>query len=100
MASKSEVQNEFYNSSRWRKVRNYVMAKNNYLCQRCQKPATIVHHIEHLNDDNLNDVDIALNENNLMTVCHECHNFIHYSKGLIEDGLMFTEDGDIIQVSF
>ncbi|XJS10463.1 HNH endonuclease [Aerococcaceae bacterium WGS1372] len=97
MASKSEAQNEFYNSSRWRKVRDYVMAKNNYLCERCNRPAKIVHHIEWLNDNNLNDFDIALNEANLMAVCQECHNFIHYSKGLIEDGLMFTPDGDIIQ---
>lgn len=98
MASKSEAQNQFYNSSRWRKVRDVVMAKNNYICERCGKAAKIVHHIEHLNDSNLNDFNISLNEDNLMSVCIECHNFIHYSKGLIVDGLMFTDDGDIVQV--
>lgn len=74
------------------------MQKNDYICERCGKPAKIVHHIEHLNDSNLDDFDITLNENNLMAVCLGCHNFIHYSKGLIVDGLMFTDDGDIVQV--
>lgn len=98
MASKSEAQNKFYNTRQWRRVRTLVMEKNNYICEQCGSPATIVHHIEHLNDSNLNDPYITLDEANLMAVCHECHNFIHYNRGLIEDGLMFTPDGDIIQL--
>ena len=47
---------KFYHSSEWRKVRDAVMIRNNYLCVHCFKDniiksAEIVHHITEIKND-------------------------------------------------
>ena len=93
---RNEIQEKFYRSKEWLATRKYIMEKNNYICQRCKGTAKIVHHIIYLNESNIHDPIITLGEDNLMAVCQECHNQIHYSKGMIEDGLIFTDNGDIV----
>lgn len=68
----------FYKSWAWKKCREVVLIRDDYLCQVCAKhgqltAAKIVHHIVHLKDDPL----LALEEDNLMSVCHPCHETIH-----------------------
>lgn len=96
--SRSKEQNDFYNTSEWRRLRLYILEKNNYICEKCHGLATIVHHIEWITEANLHDPEVTLNESNLMAVCHECHNTIHHNLGTVADGLMFTEDGDLIPI--
>ena len=62
----------FYNSKEWEQTRNYVLKRDRYLC-RCGNPATEVHHIKHLSPENINDVSIALNPENLISLCRDCH---------------------------
>lgn len=52
------------------------------LCEYCGQPITraydcIGHHIEELNERNVNNAAIALNPENIMLVHHRCHNKIH-----------------------
>jgi 5-methylcytosine-specific restriction enzyme A len=73
---------KFYNSTAWRKCREYVLKRDNYLCQRCLKkgiikPADVVHHKEHLRDD----LDKAFDPENLESLCNACHNQEHPEKG-------------------
>lgn len=72
----------FYNSPAWRKAREIVLIRDNFLCQPCLKDgvleqARIVHHIDHLKDS----PDKALDEDNLESVCAACHNKLHPEKG-------------------
>lgn len=73
----------FYSLSLWQKVREDVKIRDHYECQRCNYYKRLrtsirsgdlhVHHICELEKF----PQLALNLNNLITVCHECHNIIH-----------------------
>lgn len=82
---KDTKEQNFYNSKEWIKTRNYILMRDNYLCQLCFKegrikPAEIVHHIEELKDA----WDKRLEINNLISVCKNCHNKIHKSPPLLD----------------
>ena len=52
------------------------------LCQDCLKkgiytPAEEVHHIVELTPSNVSDPNIALNADNLISLCRECHRARH-----------------------
>lgn len=73
----------FYSSSMWRQVRELVKQRDHNECQRCayykrltvsMRPKDLhVHHIAELEKF----PELALNMNNLILVCHQCHNEIH-----------------------
>lgn len=69
---------KFYHSSAWKKVREAVLIRDNYLCQHCLKDniiksAEIVHHIVEVKDDWLQRFDM----NNCEGICKQCHNSLH-----------------------
>ncbi|NBI31241.1 HNH endonuclease [Chengkuizengella marina] len=73
---------KFYDSQTWKSCRKLVLIRDNYLCQLCIKQnkltlADIVHHIEHLEDN----PNLALDIDNLLSVCSSCHNKEHPEKG-------------------
>ena len=92
----------FYKSKAWRKTRESYLSSINYLCQRCLEqgrhtPVSDVHHIIHLNESNINDPDIALNHENLIGLCKECHNTVHGNGSAVRDDLEFDEQGNLIE---
>ncbi|WP_416729210.1 HNH endonuclease [Fictibacillus sp. JL2B1089] len=71
----------FYKSKAWKKCRKLVLIRDNHLCQNCFKKgkltaADMVHHIEELKDK----PELALNEDNLISLCNTCHNKEHPDK--------------------
>ena len=69
---------KFYKSSAWEKKRLEILERDNYECQVCKEeggfaPATTVHHLKHLEDR----LDLALDDDNLVSVCAACHNREH-----------------------
>lgn len=73
---------KFYKSTDWRRCRDAALLRDNYLCQDCLKDGKIstaydVHHIKEINLFNVYNPDISLNLNNLVCLCHECHNKRH-----------------------
>ena len=69
---------KFYKSSVWEKKRLEILERDNYECQVCKEgggfaPATTVHHLKHLEDR----PDLALDNDNLVSVCAACHNREH-----------------------
>ena len=68
-----EFSKSFYNSKEWRKCRDYILKRDNYLCTKCGNPAEEVHHKERLSPNNIMDPNITLNENNLISLCKDCH---------------------------
>lgn len=72
------IYHKFYNSKSWRTLANIVMQHHNGLCLMCWdynsiRDANVVHHIEELKDA----WDERLKEDNLVPLCHACHNNIH-----------------------
>ena len=93
----------FYKSKEWKQVREYVMMRDNYLCRHCGAPATEVHHIKHLEPDNIMDPSITLNPDNLVSLCRDCHFEEHRGEHGLgrqreeEYGFQFDENGMLIK---
>lgn len=73
---------EFYASLKWKKKRQAILRRDNYLCKECKKYGRIteakeVHHIVHLEDA----PELALCNDNLISLCKRCHNKRHPEKG-------------------
>ena len=86
---------KFYDRKAWQVARENALRRDNYLCVLCYKqdkikPADIVHHIEHLSPQNMDDPAITYNLDNLMSLCNEHHNWIH--KGEHGKGRMNLEE--------
>ena len=93
-----EYAKQFYHSSRWKKARAIVMQRHFGLCQLCARPAKIVHHRRPITPENIEDDDITLNEDNLMCLCHDCHQRVHSSNGVTRDGLFFDSAGQLVKL--
>jgi len=68
----------FYKTGVWVRKRTEILERDNHECQRCKdaggySKGNVVHHIKHLEDR----PDLALDDDNLMTVCEACHNREH-----------------------
>lgn len=73
-----EFSKEFYNSTSWKKCRAAYIKSVGGLCENClkkgiYKTGEIVHHIEHITEDNISNPSITLNWSNLKYVCRDCH---------------------------
>ena len=95
-----------YNSKAWHRVREAALVRDRGMCQYkgCHRPAEEVHHIIELTPTNVNDPMIALNLDNLMCVCRDCHFKIHREKILeryrrkarkriLKGGFYFDDEG-------
>jgi len=69
------------------------------MCERCFSmgeltPATLVHHLEHLTPENIDDPDVALSYGNLQRLCVDCHAAVH--AGQSAPRVTFDETGNVI----
>lgn len=105
-----EFSKAFYNSVEWQRVRSYCLLRDHHECQLCGAPAEEVHHIVHLKPSNIYDAKIALNPDNLISLCKDCHfaqhtqdkaagNKARTQKDCCGEGLMFDEDGMLIEIN-
>lgn len=69
---------KLYGSKLWNEILVTVFQRDGYLCQRCHKPNSNIHahHIKAWADYPNNRLDL----DNLITVCKECHRWIHSKK--------------------
>src|SRR5690606_41899955 len=72
----------FYKSAAWERLRRVVLARDNYLCQRCLEhqritPATTVDHIVPLSVAWERRLDMS----NLRSLCGPCHNAVRAEQG-------------------
>lgn len=73
-----EESNKFYKTYKWVKKRKEALLRDNNECQECKKngryhKAECVHHIKELKKY----PELALDINNLTSLCNRCHNLIH-----------------------
>lgn len=83
----SEATKAFYKTKAWKKCREaYIAERVNIdggLCEICGRRAGyIVHHINEVTPKNMSDPMVTLNSDNLIWVCHECHNDLHLHGGV------------------
>ena len=88
---------EFYQSKAWKDTRRYVFDRDLRLCQRCGKPGEIVHHKIYLTPQNINDPSVALNVDNLETLCRDCHAQEPEGELPTDKALGLDENGDLIE---
>jgi 5-methylcytosine-specific restriction endonuclease McrA len=91
-----EFAKDFYNSTAWRRVRAYVFLRDSYLCVKCSNLGEVVHHIVPLTPGNINDETITLDENNLETLCRDCHAAVHSTSPPAAAHLTFDKSGNLI----
>lgn len=108
----SGIRRDFYQSKAWKTSRKTIWLKQNCLCAICNKPVYvdgisdyipkeyrrigIVHHKEELDNINVLDDNIALNENNLIGVCKECHEKLHHIDVATRKDYQFDENGNLL----
>lgn len=73
---------KFYKSKMWERCRVAALSRDRYLCQDCLKKGRItqaeeVHHIRPLTPDTVDNPEITLNLDNLVSLCHQCHTDRH-----------------------
>jgi 5-methylcytosine-specific restriction enzyme A len=71
-----------YRTKAWQLIRQAALARDCYQCQRCKDKriltrADTVHHVVPLSVDE----SLALDLDNLSSVCRDCHAAIHADKG-------------------
>ncbi|MTP79706.1 HNH endonuclease [Turicibacter sanguinis] len=76
----------FYRSDKWIKFRLAYIGEHNPICGDCQKfiiesKELHLHHIEELTLENVNDANVSLNPDNIVILCHDCHNKRHQRFG-------------------
>lgn len=93
---RNPAQVAFYKSSRWRRARAAYLDSVRHVCERCGRPATIVHHRRHITPENVGDPATTLDPSNLEALCQDCHNAEHFGKGCTAPGLTFDGDGNLV----
>lgn len=89
----------FYDSRAWQKCRASFIAERTAvdggMCEVCHsEPGYIVHHKIWLTPDNISNPDVTLNHDNLMYVCHTCHNKIEQESE--PERYTFDETGQLV----
>lgn len=88
----------FYTSKAWRDTQRAYMLSKNYVCERCGRPAGIVHHKTYITPGNIHDPEITLNFDNLEALCPTCHQNEHFKQGgICAEGLKFDKEGNLIK---
>ena len=75
------------------------MASRCYVCERCGRPARIVHHKNYITPQNIHDPYVTLDWANLEALCIDCHNAEHMSGGVCAPGLRFNSAGELVQTA-
>ena len=91
--------NRFYHSKKWKEIRAFVLIRDFYMCQICKTPnCNTVHHIKELTPANINDSNVSVNPDNLITVCNRCHNLIHdrYKNNQDTQRYVFDTEGNVL----
>ena len=91
-AIKSGREDIFYNSRTWRKKRKQILERDNRECQMCKKEGKVskadtVHHIKKLKDY----PELGMTDENLISVCFNCHNILHERFGEQEPRINIPE---------
>lgn len=89
----------FYKSQMWKDTRAYALKRDHYRCRDCGALAEEVHHETWLTKDNINDPNVSVNVDNLVSLCYKCHKNRHERKEktiCAVSSYRFAADGSIL----
>lgn len=77
-----DFERKFYGRISWKNCRAFVWSRDRGLCVDCLKAgrytaAEEVHHIVELTPENVDQPEISLNPDNLVSLCRRCHRARH-----------------------
>lgn len=77
-----EQRTAFYNSTKWRVLRNHILERDNHECQWCKANGLVVTDMNTvLEVDHIKELEyypeLRFDEDNLRTLCKDCHNKRH-----------------------
>ncbi|EMF0043924.1 HNH endonuclease [Enterococcus hirae] len=80
--STKQARARFYGSTEWRKLRSQCLERDHYECQWCKAEGRLTtQHDSILEVDHIKELEyhpnLALDINNLRTLCKDCHNKRH-----------------------
>lgn len=88
---------KFYHSKIWKDTRKQILRRDQYTCQQCWGRAEEVHHKIELTPENIDDVNVTLNPDNLVSLCHDCHTKITKGyTGDVREGFIFDDEGNVV----
>lgn len=72
-----------YNDPKWKRKRRKILRRDGYRCRECRRygrnrEATEVHHVKHVDEW----PELAYKDENLVSLCHACHNKMHPEKAI------------------
>ncbi len=82
----------FYHTTEWKRKRKDILKRDHNECTRCRQfgeytKAITVHHIKHLKDV----PELALTDENLTSLCKDCHDAMHPKKNKMKTGYQNEE---------
>ena len=89
----------FYKSQIWKDARAHALKRDHYRCRDCGALAEEVHHEIWLTKENINDPNVSVNVDNLVSLCYKCHKNRHERKEktmCAVSGYRFAPDGSIL----
>lgn len=95
-----EYAKTFYKSKAWQHCRDAYARSKGGLCEMClamgmYRAGRVVHHITHLNPENIGNPDITLGWDNLMLLCADHHAQVHRHN---ERRYIVREGGGIVAI--
>lgn len=87
----------FYASKAWRDTRKQILRRDLFTCADCFGRANEVHHKVELTPENINDTNISLNPDNLISLCHDCHTKITKGCADVTDVYVFDRNGQVVR---
>ena len=88
---------KFYHSTKWRKLRKFIVESRRGICEKCGKPGAEVHHKIPISIYNVNDISISLNPDNLELLCKACHDKERTKHFDVRSDVAFDENGNMIK---
>lgn len=82
-----------YHTGEWKHKRDEILRRDHFACQICKAKgrytrADTVHHVKHLRDV----PELALTNENLMSLCSACHEEIHKTENRTERGFYSNQE--------
>ncbi|WP_370852269.1 HNH endonuclease signature motif containing protein [Megasphaera elsdenii] len=89
----------FYWSTAWLSFSAMIRQQRFHVCELCGAPnSSEVHHLVHINKDNINDPATTLNADNVMLLCRSCHHAVHERGKYKARRTTFDASGNIVGV--
>ena len=67
----------FYRTAAWQTARGIALRRDLFTCQMCGARAEEVHHIHEMTPTNMDDDNVTLDTENLISLCRDCHFKVH-----------------------